>query len=506
MKIRKLAVASTHELGLASARLRDRIGRLGIVAQLDQRPTDTIWVPIDTRLEDEGLALGALSWTMPALQDNSEESGTPVTQRAVVEHILDSFQWTTGDDIPLSMSNYLISLFLPHRTQFQFFMDVPYFLQCLSLPPCHPESIHPCLRYACYLGACSAVGGRLAQMEPYFVERTRYFLEQALMFAEHITHFLWASMIFGSYFSRQRRLQESYAVISSAARFSRAVGFCEKVDSQKENEALPNELILAPPKSEAEALDRLWLIHSVFVTDQLLSRLTTLPESFVFDERWEPTETSDDGPDKYSWMEVPMARDEELLKVWQSNVHLEACIMQLFYRVQKFSLLISSNGLIGHKEEYKSLCAQFRFHDATIPMPSKKFTLDLLLSRATLYGSGMILYSLRSREDPDARRHMLRCARALVDICKLVQAHKRPLNRELPLLAMIHMMNATRIIAQEIQGFEARGNNRVLTEHCRSIELLLAFLDDMSIIYPAWTDASIVLKDPLTSAANALVA
>jgi len=183
-------------------------------------------------------------------------------------------------------------LFLPYRSQFQFFMDVSRFLELLTLPPESPDSIHPCLLNSIYLAACCLAGGRLTTFESLFIERTRDCLQQSLAFADRLTHFLWASIIFGSYFARVHRLQESYAVISSASRFALACGLdgseSNELDSNSDDLRGSNQCrsLLPPPKDSTEVLERIRLAHSIYLTDRSLAMLSGFPSAFVFNEGW----------------------------------------------------------------------------------------------------------------------------------------------------------------------------------------------------------------------------
>ncbi|KAF8301045.1 hypothetical protein DL93DRAFT_2090880 [Clavulina sp. PMI_390] len=157
-------------------------------------------------------------------------------------------------------------------------MDLPYFLHCLSLPPSHPESIHPCLLNACYLAACESSGGFLATLQPLFIQRTRYFLNQSLMDADRISHFLWASVVLACNLGRRRRYDETYAVVSSAALLVSALG--------RSGLGSPlGESLLPPPKDEIEAIDGIRLAYSLYITDQTLV-LAGYPATFHYNDRW----------------------------------------------------------------------------------------------------------------------------------------------------------------------------------------------------------------------------
>ncbi|KAF8304868.1 hypothetical protein DL93DRAFT_414476 [Clavulina sp. PMI_390] len=75
-----------------------------------------------------------------------------------------------------------------------------------------------------------------------------------------------------------------------------------------------------------------------------------------------------------------------------------------------------------------------------------------------------------------------------------------------PISLQTHIMNATRIIAHELQTLKVRGEANLSMDYCQALEMLLDYLRDSSLIYPQWADTHTVLKDPLTTALNSLVA
>ncbi|KAF8309913.1 hypothetical protein DL93DRAFT_1690911 [Clavulina sp. PMI_390] len=287
LEVHRMTVISKHDLYMATARLQERLKFLGAhrLDRLESTSSGLSWLAVFPLSGQDG-RIGGYSLR--------QERSRQLIQRAAVEHYVDSFQWSPGEEVPLQMSQFLISIFLPYRLQHHFYMDATYFLQCFSLPPSHPESIHPCLLHACYLAACNIVGGRLSAFEPYFLERCRFYLNQALMLADRLPHFLWTSTLLGYYFARNRRLEESFAMVSAACRLATACGFSTTMENSSG--------LLAPPASKAEAIDRIWLFHSIYMADQSLTALFPFPPTLVCDEEWGPA--SEDDSKKYSWFKV----------------------------------------------------------------------------------------------------------------------------------------------------------------------------------------------------------
>ncbi|KAF8309910.1 hypothetical protein DL93DRAFT_1689534 [Clavulina sp. PMI_390] len=489
LEVNKLMLSSKHELLITSTRLRERIMDLGDPKTKIPTHSDTSLLSIYLWYKDRE----------PVDRQPMESGGLEgVIERRAVELHLKSFQWSIGEEVPLPMSRYLICLFLPHRFQNYFNMDLPYFLQCLSLPPSHPKAIHPCLLNACYLAACNIIGGPLAQLEPYFLERSRFFLNQALMLADRIPHFLWASTLLGYYLAKNRRLEESFITVSAACRLMTACGLRTSV---------PPTVLLPPPANKAEGNDRIRLFDSLYMEDQWLSALFSFPTTLAYDEQseeWEPTsDEASPTPSKTSKAD----KEQESSSIWRSNVHLRASVMQIFQQVHKLALTVSANGYFGHEDTYESLSAQVQCQNAKILSLSEKqaFNPHLLLTHVTLLGSALILYSLRARDDVKAKDEMLSFATALVRICQELQKHQHLHSVQCSLSSMLHLMNAARIFGRELLGYEARENNRISTEYCYSIEYLLDIMDAVTARYPAWADAPKSIKATLTTALDTIV-
>ncbi|KAF8304900.1 hypothetical protein DL93DRAFT_413001 [Clavulina sp. PMI_390] len=300
----KMLLSSKHNLSLILARLQERIHHLG---ELSTRPPITpTSIPMVISCEEsqlDVLASKSLGHGRVFLE-HPQEGETHEVRRLIVERTLDSFSWVRGQELPLSMSLYLIGIFLPYRSHFNFFIPLPYFLRCLSLPQSHPNSIHPSLRNACHLAACSILGGRWSQLEPHFAQITRQFLHAALVLPnpQQVIHFLWASSLMASYLARARRIEESYMVITPASYMALACGLLCTHNPEFEDNYNPRQFLLPPPVTEEEALHRIWLAHSVFTTDQSLSVLTGIPGCLMCNGRWRPS--TEKAEIVYSWFKV----------------------------------------------------------------------------------------------------------------------------------------------------------------------------------------------------------
>ncbi|KAF8293676.1 hypothetical protein DL93DRAFT_859284 [Clavulina sp. PMI_390] len=502
LRSNKVLLSSKHNLFVISARLQERINRLGRLREALPTLSSIPMLICDERAQLD--AISSKSFCHVGLPTRYPQEGEiHGVETSIMEHTLESFQWAKGEELPLPMSLYLIGIFLPYRSHFNFFIPLTHLLRVLPLPTWHAESLHPCLRNALHLAACSILGGDWKLMEPYFADRTRHFLERALMLVNqrHIMDYLWASCLLATYFARERRLEESYTIIAPASYFAIACGLVCTHNPEYEDHYDPHDYLLPAPVTETEVLLRLWLAHSVFTTDQMLSTLTGLPSCVSCDSRWTPSMEKVEVV--YPWFKTPVAREEEVSKVWQSDIHRNLSIAHVFRQVTATLLPMFQNPTIIEV----ALKPLIYFHDSRIPPLSDAISYsdsDLLLAHTTLYGSAAVLQSLLAANDPKAKSEMLRCAQRLVEICKIVQGHEHFRSLQPSVVSMIHMMNAIRIFTHELQGQKVQENLAVCNEYCHSIELLLDFLGAMAALYPAWSNSPDLLKDTLIATMGTL--
>ncbi len=202
-----------------------------------------------------------------------------------------------------------VRLFLPHRFQFHFRVDIPSFLPHIHLPVNCPDALHPAFLNAAFLLACHLTQSIsqspiIASYERIFLQRTRAQLERSLAYADRLTHFLWGSTFLGSYYTRCGRFVEAYNTISAAVRF--AVG-CDidafsiprgavdnpygtghtYPDHQAASTQPGSDLvirggtsqILTSSESPDELLRRTYLWDAMFLIDKTLVQLSGMPSS-----------------------------------------------------------------------------------------------------------------------------------------------------------------------------------------------------------------------------------
>ncbi|KAF8304862.1 hypothetical protein DL93DRAFT_2090045, partial [Clavulina sp. PMI_390] len=471
--IHKLTVVSAHDLSLVTAKLLARIRGLRELVSLRQTFATT------------HLATSLRGHCNPS-------SRTPVDSQ------LSSYEWEELGELPSPSSLHLIDIFLQHREQFYFFIDAPNFLRRVSLRPSHADSIHPCLLNACYLGACSGSGCEFGFLEPYFLRRTRHFLEQSLMYADRIPHFLWANLILGCYLARKRRLEECFSVISAATHLARACGL--SIPSEMD-EYDPAQYLLSPPEDEAMAMDRIQLAHSFYLMNQLLPVLGGPPPSFPYDYRW--AMTPKEACLRYHYGKESIITEEKLSELWRSEGHLKVLLARTSERVMGFAQQSYEKDCDGFDDEYSVLGAQINSQNSTIPPLYDSYKLrpqqargtfnpNMLVPHMAMHGNGLLLHAMRASKVPEARRQMLMRVDALLGICETVREY-RPLHRvQSGVVIAVHVMNAIRVIACELQQSRTRRNPRLLTSHCYAIDLFLDVIEDVTSLSPALADAPLL--------------
>ncbi|KAF8309044.1 hypothetical protein DL93DRAFT_1799199 [Clavulina sp. PMI_390] len=427
----KLTIPSAHSLSLLSKRLQERIEHLGNVPKSDAMPSETSVIK-PANLPSKGRQ----SRRVNAETEGEDASKVASINQNIIERELHSVPLEDFHDLPSSLSDKLISLFLPFSPYYCFRPDIPRFRHCLSLPASDPESIHPCLLNACYLGACASIGGGLARFTPIFLRRARHFLQQSLMFADRPIHFLWASGVVGIFLGSERRLAECLAFAGGFGRLALACGLNIPSRAKKENDSLcQNVSLLPPPKDKVEVDERVRLEHSISVLGHCMSMLGPHAPAFTYDaddDEWAHVlEAVSPG---YPDAELNMSTEE----VWHFELHMKFVILKTFGRVRKYAQHVLEHGHHGCEQEYRALENQADMKPSASLQLLEKCVLPLLLAsnigtvipltvlaHPILYGSGLILHSLRANEDAEAKRKMLHCVQSLVEICDNARGNRR---------------------------------------------------------------------------------
>lgn len=191
-----------------------------------------------------------------------------------------------------------VQLFLPFRIQFHFYMDVSHFIELFLN---RADYFHPSLLNAIYMAACSIAGGHLADFVEYFRECTRVHIQESLTNADRMTHALWAAIILGVHATRNYRIAEAYAIVSSAATFAVACGLdfvTPRDDLDMSSTGTGTNYasgLLPPPTSKAEVLERSRLAYAIFMCDRCLA-VRGYPSVFTTSNWMHPTMHRSEAP------------------------------------------------------------------------------------------------------------------------------------------------------------------------------------------------------------------
>ncbi|KDQ15275.1 hypothetical protein BOTBODRAFT_65632 [Botryobasidium botryosum FD-172 SS1] len=195
-------------------------------------------------------------------------------------------QWWKHDKLPPCHKYHLMNIFLRYRMQFGLEVNMTRFVARLTLPPSHPNSIHPALLNAMYLLACVyTTSPDIQALEPQFLAETRQHLPTALAEVDRLFDYLIASVLIARYYNHRTRSLEGHLAIASAARFSVGCGL-HKIRSRSYDE-MKVELatsLLGPPKDMIELGERINTFWGIFTIDKRTSIAMNLPSAYSDEE------------------------------------------------------------------------------------------------------------------------------------------------------------------------------------------------------------------------------
>ncbi|KAF8312692.1 hypothetical protein DL93DRAFT_1298787 [Clavulina sp. PMI_390] len=258
-----------------------------------------------------------------------------------------------------------------------------------------------------------------------------------------------------------------------------------------------------------ETVDRIRLAHCLYLLDQTLPPLGSYIPSFPYNSQWEcipEAEAPLGDRDRQDSTETGEAVSEPR----ESRTDFRISMARVLEKVTGFVRSVHEQGDYNVDEEYDGLVAQMSNELLTIPpmsdVPGPTSLENPRVSKShnifehtTPYGTGLILYSLRAGKDLEARRKLFHCVQALVDICRYARVHKNSGRVQIGFANLSHIMNAIRVITQELRQPETSRDPKASLSYCTSIETLLDFVDDVVLLWPAWSNSPAMLKDPLNT-------
>lgn len=103
-------------------------------------------------------------------------------------------------------------------------------------------------------------------------------MAEALRTADRLTHFLWASLILGSFFALEGRMNEAYVTVSSCVELAIACGL--DVVYYRHRTRLVQNPLLPPPADSGESIDRATLSRATYILDRTLAMIHGTPSAF----------------------------------------------------------------------------------------------------------------------------------------------------------------------------------------------------------------------------------
>ncbi|KAF9515056.1 hypothetical protein BS47DRAFT_1381714 [Hydnum rufescens UP504] len=190
--------------------------------------------------------------------------------------------WDEKSELNPCLRSKLLAIFLPYRDQFNFDLNPQRLEEAMALPSSNPQSLHPALLNAIFLGACSCLGPEVRRHERIFLDRAREHLNQSLAFVDRLEHFLWASAILGWYWIKNGCIMQAHNISSSITRFAIA---CELHEISNPAAHMEYTGLLGPPRDLFHIAERINLWWAIYILDRLISLGSALPPGVWGEER-----------------------------------------------------------------------------------------------------------------------------------------------------------------------------------------------------------------------------
>ncbi|KDQ20174.1 hypothetical protein BOTBODRAFT_389059 [Botryobasidium botryosum FD-172 SS1] len=178
-------------------------------------------------------------------------------------------------DMLTNIRDPLVAVFLRHRWLYFTQWNMSRFWAAYSLPPHHPEGIHPALLDAMCLFGCLQNHDSLRPYEQLFYARLQRSLYDCLAHADRLLDFVRASMLAANYCYLKGRIVEGQSRASATVRFATACGL-NQIDTY--NYVTSNMTpLLQPPKDLVNLGDMIHAWWGLFCIDRIGALLLEIP-------------------------------------------------------------------------------------------------------------------------------------------------------------------------------------------------------------------------------------
>ncbi|TFY82400.1 hypothetical protein EWM64_g1612 [Hericium alpestre] len=222
------------------------------------------------------------------------------------------------EELPVELKQSLLDIFLPHRQQVGFEINVERLRNSLHLPM--EEQRHPVLMNAIYLWACYLSRPQsLGQHEPMYLSRALEYLDEALQNPSRVVDLIQGCCLISVYLLTNGRLLEGSYHASNAASMAMQWGLHRQVSEEPDTgECMETNFKLPPAQDAIERGERILAFWQVFVLDRCWSVVLQRPS------------TIQDGRDMMTAITVPWPQDMEDYEAGNLNTILDFPTVQSF--------------------------------------------------------------------------------------------------------------------------------------------------------------------------------
>ncbi|KDQ14615.1 hypothetical protein BOTBODRAFT_335658 [Botryobasidium botryosum FD-172 SS1] len=188
--------------------------------------------------------------------------------------------WSTDEPPPSGLIDVLVNIFLENEHQQTHDPRPSDFY--LSLYDPNPDiGLHPALRNATFLWACSCDPNHLSRLEPLFLRRTIYYSNKSLALADRLLDFIEAQVLLAMYYLNGNRYLQGMRNLAATMAFAVACGL-HALRPPTWNPA--NSVSLLPPtlcRTELKRRIRVWWM--IFTLNRLASAAGSVDSDFEDD-------------------------------------------------------------------------------------------------------------------------------------------------------------------------------------------------------------------------------
>ncbi|KAG8888812.1 hypothetical protein FRB98_006708 [Tulasnella sp. 332] len=485
-------------------------------------PVDTTSSSISSPSLSSGMTSGSLSSSVSSPPSVSWEDDLRISA-------LDLSRQPDLEDIPASISQELLHVFLQHRRQCAFEVHIPRFVASLALPL--NQRPHSALLNAIYLlGSHFSKNPQLSQYEALFLTRTRRGINHALENADRLLDFLQASCLLAWYFFFKGRLLEGHYHASAAARFAISCGLhLLKVKPEGTqgtlaffNPSAPvagDRNILPPPEDTIAVGERVNLFWSIFLADRTGAIGTGLPV-VIRDEDVEAT-----WPRLFEDFEMPdfvRLESNSLRSLYEpgntgayvkmsDSLHAIKCkAIALNERACRVAALLEADSLAVHSPDFwpqfDSIDAAIHRFIESLPPINSSISSDsssredecaydksgqksatspsLVLAYTAAYGAMIQLHRMFGSNDAGSYKRCLAAARGAMKVVRQVE-NIQP--RYLPMTLGIIWTSVAEVLAVEHERLRRRESQAQLEDTEMELTILFTVMRDLRSVFPILT-------------------